>query len=196
MKSILLFSMGCFVFLFHGWASACEAPIPPSIPYSIDPAQQGVDTEAPAALTIESWTVEREENDQQYKPNACGAPGCSPQASIGFKISPLAEDPNQEILGYSVKPTQPYTGSCYSCEGPLTIEDGWIWVTTSYSVDEEISRSYEISAVDLAGNVGPATRVDVLDPATGGCSSGVGGTSSLLGLTILLLFGFRKSRSG
>ena len=190
--------LGCFfalVSVHSGLAWACEGPpVPLSRPFVVNPGQDPGDTEAPGKLTIDDWTVEREENDDEYS-SSCGQAGCSPEASVGFHILPLEEDPNQVHLGYLVKHVAPSTGNCYPCDEPLIIEDGWIWVGVHYTAGEDIEHTFEIHAVDEAGNVGPGAMVEVVDPASGGCASALGGHGCLFGLVMLVLAaGWRKRR--
>jgi len=177
-------------FAFRASAIACEGPpIPPSPSFSIDTGLE--DNEPPGSVDVTDWRVERDADDDGTA-NACDS-GCSPGASIGFKVVP-PDDTAGDILGYIVRITEPSMSGCDPCGIPISAEERWIWVTSEYAYGDDIRKSFEVLAVDRAGNEGPATSVDVFDPNSGGCSSRPGGTFSVLGLLALALLFLKITR--
>lgn len=181
--------------MFQGMAQPCEGPpIPPSSSFSVDTTIQ--DEEPPGAVEIVEWRIEREPGDEKYEPDSCGTrPRCMPEASIGFHVLP---EQDQDVLGYIVNPVGENNCGCRTCSEPIRSENGWIWISKTYSAGKDIECEFEVLAVDPAGNEGPSSIVNVFDPGDGdgGCSSRPGGTFSVLGLlAVTLLFVKIKRRS-
>ena len=193
-------SVGVVVAWAPRTVEACT-PLPP-LRHTLDPDEQAVDMVAPGAAGVSVVTIERAQIDGTDL-------DCTHLAGVLIEVTAATDDRTQaEDMGYVVvDSTAPgafivpdlamRTGACSvpvpeNCEKLIRLQ--WSDVDPQTPLDF----SFALAAMDLAGNVGPASEpVVVVDPGrdAGGCqATGPTGPSTVGAgaLFVALLLGFRK----
>ncbi|HET6611337.1 MAG TPA: hypothetical protein VFG83_05080 [Kofleriaceae bacterium] len=150
-----------------GWA--CFIGYGPE-PYEIDPAID--DDIPPAALTVTEVRIRRGHS---------GSSSCDDIGFIDIYVDPASGDTaSPEEMGYQVVLTEGSLPEDLVLPVGPTTSLNFYWTDGATEDQEPISFTLAISAVDPAGNVGPAVSVVVSDPGGGGffgCGASPGGGS-------------------
>jgi hypothetical protein len=182
---------GLFGFWVLAWrppvALACSLASPPE--HVIDPKAQASDSTAPGAPAVTVAKIERGKGQAACSYNTCEGIG-----TVVLDVSASDDQTPSEGLGYRVELVsgQAPTG-LHLPAGAVQARDGQLrlhWSDGDTDEQEAISFSLAVTAVDLAGNVGPASTADVQDAGSTGCNLGrhrPGSSWHLTTFVILLL---------
>jgi hypothetical protein len=154
-------------------ALACKAaPFPAHV---IDPQAAASDTTAPGAPAISVARIVRGKGpDTDYSSCSQSATSCDDMGSIDLRISAQDDQTPTDQLGYQfevVAGTPPSGLTLPTGPTRLLGSDIYLdWPDGNTDDQESISFSLAIRTVDLAGNLGPATTVQVQHGGSGsGC---------------------------
>ncbi len=173
-------------------AWACSIATNPE--HTLDEAEKLVDTTPPGPVEILSHWVHRADGDGNELSGCESVRLCPPLGSIHIQIVPAVDDrTSADLMGYRLSPVGDVPGE---------LESVWDWEDQRLALGELLlfwtdgdsdaqggfELTLDIQAVDLAGNLGPATRVVIEDPGRSGCATSVpsfGPCLALLGLLVL-----------
>jgi hypothetical protein len=169
---------------------ACKSVQPP--PHALDPTAQASDTTAPGMPSVAVYNIRRGKGPEtNYSSCSQSASSCDDLGSISLQVSAQDDQTAVDKMGYQVAlatgqlpsgMTLP-TGAVRTLGGMLFFG----WIDGAKDDQESISFSLTISAVDLAGNIGPATTVEIHDGGSGGCTIGPSPLSAWPCTTLLIL---------
>jgi hypothetical protein len=156
-------------------AHACKQVAP--TPHTLDPAAQATDSTAPGIPTVTVTFVRRGKGPEtNYSSCSQSASSCDDLGSIALQLSAQDDQTPTDKLGYQIELAAGQLPSGMTLPPtPVRTMGGTIplsWNDGASDDQESISFSLEVRAVDLAGNFGPATTVEVHDGGSGGCSVG------------------------
>ena len=147
--------------------------------HTIDPQAQ--DASPPSAPIVTVQTIHRGKGPEQQG-CAQSASSCDDLGWIIVQVSAADDQTATGSLGYRIELASgslpsglslPTTAVRPATSNGLT----FVWIDGSRDDQEALAFVLSIRAVDLAGNEGPPTSVEVRDPGSGGCA--VGGPSPL-----------------
>ena len=171
-------------------ARACT--FPGNQPYYVDPQAKATDTTPPSAAIV---TVQSTKRGKGPERQGCGqsVSSCDDLGTILLRVSATDDQTEPTSLGYRVELTSgnlpaglslPTTAVSPALSGGLML----VWIDGASDDQEALSFVLSIRAVDLAGNEGPPTSVEVHDPGAGGCTmNGHNPADSPLALMAVLL---------
>ena len=140
--------------------------------HTVDPQAQATDASPPSAPVVTIQTIQRGKG-----PEGCGQAvfSCDDLGWIILQVSATDEQTAAGSLGYRIELVSgslpsglslPATAVRPATSGGLLLS----WIDGRSDDQEALGFVLSIRAVDLAGNEGPPTSVEVRDPGSGGCS--------------------------
>jgi hypothetical protein len=160
-------------FLATEAASACSFAANPA--HTLDANAQATDTTAPAAPTLTVVRIVRGKGPQSESLCSSSASSCDDLGQIELQMAATDDQTPATSMGFRIELSggalpSGLTLPDYSVRGSRLL---LVWIDGASDDQEAFSFVLAISAVDLAGNVGPATTIQVSDPGSdSGCSIG------------------------
>ncbi len=168
--------------------------------YELDETEVGVDVqnpEQPAAVNVEI----RRGVGPKCRLGSCSETSCDDLGSFNLEIPDGQDDRTPaDQLGYQLRVIEgdlPRGLEANAIEGTFGLTDGGIgftWVDGATDDQEGFGFTLAVSAVDLAGNVGPELEVEVSHRGSSGCSI-AGRQSGPWSLGLLLLVSGARVRT-
>jgi hypothetical protein len=186
-KLLALFAVVACAVAVASDAAACS--FAPLTVHELDPAEQAVDTTAPAAPVITGYSMVRNPPSD----DACAATSCDGSGQIGIELAPGADDRTPAArLGYRIRLLGGVPeGLTPPPEAVRPDASGTIWLLFS-DRGQAIAAELAISAVDLAGNVSNPVPYEVRDGGDGCRASGR--MAGAWGLVMIAVVGGLRSR--
>ncbi len=180
------------------FARACS--MAPPTPHTLDPAAQTTDATAPGIPSATVASIRRGKGPEtNYSSCTQSASSCDDLGSIRLQVSAQDDQTPVDKLGYQIALASGQLPSSMTLPtGAVRTQGGtllFVWIDGAKDDQESISFSLTISAVDLAGNIGPATTVEIHDGGSGGCSMDPSPLSAWPSTTVLILLLSRWLRS-
>jgi hypothetical protein len=188
---------GSAVCLLFAPAVSQACSYPKNSPHQIDPNEIGLDQEPPSKVLVGGVYFERPNSGDDY---------CWGMMAVTLIIIPATDErTDAEHMGYTVSRVGDYWPEGFGFTdngdpGPVLAFDAdelfLYWSDMNDDGSQPIDFSFAISAVDLAGNQGPASEpVHIFDPGSqGGCATnGFGDPSSASLWLFLFVLGLRKT---
>jgi hypothetical protein len=177
-------------------AVACSLRPPPE--HVTDPQAQASDATAPDAPAVAVSKIGRGKGQA-----ACSNNSCEGNGTIVLEVSASDDQAPTDKLGYQIELVsgqlppglQLPTKAIRALGGEVWLH----WNDGDTDEQEAFSFSLAVRAVDLAGNVGPASTASVQDGGSTGCSVGrhaPGSAWQLTTIAILLLARLSRTRTG
>jgi hypothetical protein len=184
-------------FLAEETASACSFAANPA--HTLDANAQATDTAAPAAPTLTVVRVVRGKGPERESLCSSSASSCDDLGQIELQMAATDDQTPATSMGFHIELAggalpSGLTLPDFSVRGSRLL---LVWIDGASDDQEAFSFVLAISAVDLAGNMGPATTIQVSDPGSdSGCSIGVRNPLRTPWPTIIaiLLIGFMLRR--
>lgn len=155
-------------------ASACSFAANPA--HTLDGNAQATDATAPAAPTLTVVRVVRGKGPQSESLCSSSVSSCDDLGQIELQMAATDDQTPATSMGFRIELAggalpSGLTLPDYSVRGSRLL---LVWIDGASDDQEAFSFVLAISAVDLAGNVGPATTIDIRDPGSdSGCTIGV-----------------------
>jgi len=181
------------------WAGEAAACIIQVQEHKLDPEEQEHDSTPPGMVEILSTKVHRGEGPNCEGPCAYSQRSCDGMGNFVIEIVPPVDDRTPaDQMGYRIDYLEGETGmDIIQPDLDRRANDGQLWVHWSdgdTDDQEPIDLTITISAVDLGGNVGPASEViHILHPGSAGCSA-AGMPSIEFGLFVAFLVFLKRKR--
>jgi hypothetical protein len=154
-------------------AHACS--LVQDVPHTLDPSAKATDTTAPAAPTVSVTSIERGKGPKTNV-SSCSqsASSCDDLGSVDLQLGAQDDQTPTDQIGYQIELAGGELPSGMTLPSQaVRARAGAIylhWIDGAHDDQESISFTLQVRAVDLAGNIGPATTVEVHDSGSGGCS--------------------------
>lgn len=154
-------------------ASACKFASNPT--HTLDANAQATDTTTPTVPTLKVVRVVRGKGPQSESLCGGSASSCDELGQIELQMAATDDQTPAASMGFRIELASGALPSGltlpdYSVRGSRLL---LVWMDVASDDQEAFSFVLAISAVDLAGNVGPATTIQVSNPGSdSGCSIG------------------------
>jgi hypothetical protein len=134
--------------------------------------QHASDTTAPSAVTTGVVQITREDDEDE---NGCGPiAGCGPTSTVRIEVAATDDATPVDRMGYQLRAIGGDMPEGFYVPPEAIVPIGTMSLYLHFSNHDKSAVDFdlEIRAVDLNGNLGPATVLHVSDPGEGGgCSS-------------------------
>jgi hypothetical protein len=158
-------------------ALACSFASQPD--HVLDPLARASDSTAPTAPTVTVVKIQRgKAPDTDFASCSQSATSCDDLGSVDLQIAASDDQAPTDSLGYQLVLTSGQlpsgmtlpTGTVRAMAGHIYLH----WTDDATEDQEAVAFSLTLRAVDLAGNAGPSTTMDIRDAGSGDAGCGVG----------------------
>jgi len=181
--------------------SACSFGTPDE--HTLDPEEERLDSRPPGAVDIIWSDVTRGTDPPNRVECDHTASSCDDIGFLLLEVVPPEDDRTPaESMGYLFEVVDGKLPTGFSFPtGPVRATQinriGFHWIDGAEQEQESFGFHYTVRAVDLGGNLGPASRaVRFSDPGTGGCTAVGRRTGSLWPVISIILLGLLSGRLG
>lgn len=154
-------------------AHACEIAAPE--PHTLDPSAKASDNSAPGTPTASVTSIRRGKG-AKTNVSSCSQSGssCDDVGAVALQLVAQDDQTPTDQVGYQIEQADGELPSGMTLPTQaVRARAGTIylfWPDGAHDDQESISFTLKVRAVDLAGNIGPATTIEVHDSGSGGCS--------------------------